>query len=177
MMSPTSRAGGFNPRARVGRDPSSNYAALLPQVSIHAPAWGATPSTTRPAATSTFQSTRPRGARQMTVSILAAFTMFQSTRPRGARLRPADPTQPGARCFNPRARVGRDPAARPPSRRPAVSIHAPAWGATPDWNRMVRLDMVSIHAPAWGATPMPRCCGSRRSCFNPRARVGRDGVS
>ena len=78
-------------------------------------------------------------------------------------------------CFNPRARVGRDGAdqsatsdaqrfqsTRPRGARPArrwawcatwaVSIHAPAWGATRlcPW----RNDKcpVSIHAPAWGAT-------------------------
>ena len=55
--------------------------------------------------------------------------------------------------YDTRARVGRD--AEPHTdhnRLPTVSIHAPAWGATP-----VRVPLgagadVSIHAPAWGAT-------------------------
>ena len=55
--------------------------------------------------------------------------------------------------FNPRARVGRD--------HPA---HATGAG----------LRAVSIHAPAWGATGRCSPAARRRKCFNPRARVGRD---
>ena len=33
-----------------------------------------------------------------------------------------------------------------------VSIHAPAWGATPWYRGGAGSWMVSIHAPAWGAT-------------------------
>ena len=80
-------------------------------VSIHAPAWGAT-------------SHRFSG-------VESSFK-FQSTRPRGAR--PADTRHPYlvAKSFNPRARVGRD-FGRLKEGDPAVgvSIHAPAWGATP----------------------------------------------
>ncbi len=36
---------------------------------------------------------------------------------------------------------------------------------------------VSIHAPAWGATDRPAPRRRRRSSFNPRARVGRDGAA
>src|SRR5690606_3933512 len=35
---------------------------------------------------------------------------------------------------------------------------------------------VSIHAPAWGATLMRTHCQQVRTCFNPRARVGRDNA-
>ena len=99
--------------------------------------------------------------------------------------------------FNPRARVGRDAppgAGRLPScvfqsTRPRgarrsdfrgsigldkVSIHAPAWGATPAHHHLTDPYVVSIHAPAWGATcvcQVARWCQRR---FNPRARVGRD---
>jgi len=56
-------------------------------VSIHAPAWGAT--------------------RQ--ASLMQHVTLqFQSTRPRGARLTSTGARNRRARCFNPRARVGRD---------------------------------------------------------------------
>ena len=55
--------------------------------------------------------------------------------------------------FNPRTRVGCDICAwRRAERLAAVSIHAPAWGATLQgllWRARRR---VSIHAPAWGAT-------------------------
>src|SRR5690606_29960809 len=117
--------------------------------------------------------------------------------PRGARPYVSLAFSGAGPSFNPRARVGRDfgsdtsgglPArfqsTRPrgarrrtgvlggPSR--AVSIHAPAWGATRRVQRFIGGDPVSIHAPAWGATAG---CIIRRiwTCrFNPRARVGRD---
>ena len=124
-------------------------------VSIHAPVWGAT---CRVANTAPFN------------------CLFQSTRPRGARHFPRRPRGNVPQCFNPRARVERDPrslGAHPP--RVLVSIHAPVWGATfvipnesPDGEEFqstrpcgARLplhstvpdtDTVSIHAPVWGAT-------------------------
>jgi len=54
--------------------------------------------------------------------------------------------------FNSRARMGRDCGfvVLPPQ--PGVSIHAPAWGATDEFDDVVRVLVVSIHAPAWGAT-------------------------
>ena len=101
---------GFNPRARVGRDRECVIQHLLCGcVSIHAPAWGAT--VTPPAvltAVTTFQSTRPRGARLGQTVRMPLGGSFQSTRPRGAR-------QPG--MWQPCAPTW-------------VSIHAPAWGAT-----------------------------------------------
>ena len=76
--------------------------------------------------------------------------------------------------FNPRPRMGGDPSNLKVSRRYNVSIHAPAWGATPaildllvvdfcfnprprmggDQFLLIMADwlLVSIHAPAWGAT-------------------------
>ncbi len=81
---------GFNPRARVGRDTwltgrmrfTDSFQSTRPrgarrivhvqhgavrEVSIHAPAWGATcPSEAVRISKSLFQSTRPRGARQST---------------------------------------------------------------------------------------------------------------
>ena len=56
-----------------------------------------------------------------------------------------------------------------------VSIHAPAWGATPvDPDFGVTPPYVSIHAPAWGATGYQNRYDEYRRGFNPRARVGRD---
>ena len=78
--------GGFNPRARVGRDSGSvkqDCSQIL------------------------FQSTRPRGARQQERLQIHNTCPFQSTRPRGARR--GLPYAPfPAVGFNPRARVGRD---------------------------------------------------------------------
>ena len=54
----------FNPRARVGRDLQSRVGKLeAEQVSIHAPAWGATQPDCQANRRQRFQSTRPRGAR------------------------------------------------------------------------------------------------------------------
>ena len=55
-----------------------------------------------------------------------------------------------------------------------VSIHAPAWGATPSLVIHWILTYVSIHAPAWGATRDSLEGQPRSNRFNPRARVGRD---
>ena len=101
------------------------------RVSIHAPAWGATshPLITLPV-TMMFQSTRPRGARRQWGSAKVDATMFQSTRPRGARR--------------------------------WLQAERDRWIA------------VSIHAPAWGATCRRKRSRSLPRSFNPRARVGRD---
>ena len=166
----------FNPRTRVGCDSfadsiywySLSFQSTHPrgvrrewltscrfalQVSIHAPAWGATPVNCQPCLEVVFQSTHPRGvrlteldalAREYDVSIHApawgatslcsssvVSWMFQSTHPRGVRR-------------------GRSVALQPLG---YVSIHAPAWGATMSGNYIVNLN------------------GS----FNPRTRVGCDG--
>ena len=54
--------------------------------------------------------------------------------------------------FNSRSRMGSDTARDTVDDLRDVSIHAPAWGATPDIRRMGEELRVSIHAPAWGAT-------------------------
>ncbi len=78
--------------------------------------------------------------------------------------------------FNPRARMGRDLLFRDLDLvAHAVSIHAPAWGAThvPAWHGEWKL-AVSIHAPAWGATTTNEWVHYALVSFNPRARMGRD---
>ena len=167
----------FNPRARVGRDQRLSRLHLFLGVSIHAPAWGATVvkgmggkfngvSIHAPAWGATgFVSLvwivqrdvsihAPAWGATMTRSLPEDDSVFQSTRPRGARPHRAHRLMWAfPRCFNPRARVGRDAvrpitdlavnqfqSTRPRGARPrlssfchghrAVSIHAPAWGAT-----------------------------------------------
>ncbi len=101
--------------------------------------------------------------------------IFQSTLPRGERRRSADTWRKAARDFNPRSRVGSDPNTGGPCAMPeyhfnprsrvgsdddpfsglrlsAISIHAPAWGATNEAEGMRSNWYISIHAPAWGAT-------------------------
>ena len=77
-------------------------------ISIHAPAWGATPQTVGGVGSSKFQSTHPRGVR-----------------PYGPILWAGQP-----RDFNPRTRVGCDFSNRGKGDFDGISIHAPAWGAT-----------------------------------------------
>ena len=77
---------------------------------------------------------------------------FQSTRPRGARRRESCRDCASIRHFNPRARVGRDLFRFQIADAVAISIHAPAWGATPKYALALHNFSISIHAPAWGAT-------------------------
>ena len=54
--------------------------------------------------------------------------------------------------FNPRSREGSDDPNRNPYDSRAISIHAPAKGATGDYTIISVEDIISIHAPAKGAT-------------------------
>ena len=99
-----------------------------------------------------FQSTHPRGVRPLPRSTTSPLPMFQSTHPRGVR----------------RNGGGSSPT------KPAVSIHAPARGAT-YYNEYDGCDYcVSIHAPARGATSAIFISAKRYICFNPRTREGCD---
>ena len=102
--------GGFNPRARVGRDVS-----ILTWIGILI-----------------CFNPRARVGRDshdyIPITLLRA---FQSTRPRGARHAEFGDSFPYPVGFNPRARVGRDASIRNArTTLGRVSIHAPAWGAT-----------------------------------------------
>ena len=147
---------GFNPRARTGRDHVRHLRPRsLRDVSIHAPARGATlPTGTQVVTGQQFQSTRPHGARPLARTLLSPASLvsihapargatsmvssacrlpalFQSTRPHGAR--------PGSPCID--------------------SCHGIVFQSTrPHGARHRR-----------GA----RLCHQRDS-FNPRARTGRD---
>ena len=77
---------GFNPRARVGRDPGETEKDRSRRVSIHAPAWGATDK-------------RPISGVSPTVSIHAPAWGATSCHYQ---------THQQMLGFNPRARVGRD---------------------------------------------------------------------
>ena len=168
---------GFNPRARVGRDlvgslplhgldefqstrprgarhgnkqcfigPSevsihapawgatlahSGGAAELFNVSIHAPAWGATALARL--AFSAIRRFNPRarvGRDAGTAEIIIAKQRFQSTRPRGARLYAKRLNVPPSEFQSTRPRGARPKGVLQIVERLDVSIHAPAWGAT-----------------------------------------------
>ena len=122
-------------------------------VSIHAPAWGATDAKTLFVTDPSGFNPRTRvGCDAMTRSLSSRLALFQSTHPRGVR-------RDDQIAFQ---QVG------------LVSIHAPAWGATDMlfwWDAEQR---VSIHAPAWGATKARPLFAIVIAGFNPRTRVGCD---
>ena len=143
-----------------------------------------------------FQSTRPRGARQEYHLNSLVFYSFQSTRPRGARLEiPADHRRTWS-GFNPRARAGRDmdrytkkytrhrfQSTRPRGARPNTQRHRiPARKFQSTRPRGARLEQrLKRKGWMWFQSTRPR--GARHTiydtlktcnCFNPRARAGRD---
>ena len=187
----------FNPRAREGRDKLTEVLAKHGRVSIHAPARGATLEHITARAVQKFQSTRPRGARRRRPARSATRRCF-NPRAREGRDAPKSVAVSARRSFNPRAREGRDISGVPSATVSAVSIHAPARGATHGERADVAAGHVSIHAPARGATQRPtlrdtpsrfqstRPRGARRTPsssrrararFNPRAREGRDSAA
>ena len=142
----------FNSRARVGRDRAHRAPQAPAEVSIHAPAWGATSKRSRSDTHSSSFNSRARVGRDKDCKMVYDLEkLFQFTRPRGARRSPLTRDARKLR-FNSRARVGRDAEGLGNDARGQVSIHAPAWGATRLWNRPSTTSHVSIHAPAWGAT-------------------------
>ena len=162
----------FNPRARAGRDTNLSGIRRLGNVSIHAPARGATVRSSPFIPSDVFQSTRPRGARPRLLPPSPSLTQFQSTRPRGARLEYIcyvnannlfQSTRPrGARHletffkftlagFNPRARAGRDVQRLGQFGRLLFQSTRPRGARHCIWHKHLRCK-VSIHAPARGAT-------------------------
>ena len=121
----------FNPRARGGRDVVPSLLKICGY---------------------RFQSTRPRGARHMTKTLKHKLSPFQSTRPRGARLN-ASSLYVRDRKFQ--------------STRPRGARHKIK-------DVLDELQAVSIHAPAGGATTINNTIMDETTRFNPRARGGRD---
>ena len=116
-------------RPHGARPRRAAVATRTTRVSIHAPARGATAETGNVVKLPRFQSTRPHGARPTRALVAARHT-----------------------SFNPRARTGRDDGDHRYHDHGAVSIHAPARGATSHATRPITVS----------------------SRFNPRARTGRD---
>jgi len=141
----------FNPRARAGRDALSQVSMLAMEVSIHAPARGATRAADAEGIErQLFQSTRPRGARQERNVVCRA-----------------------RQCFNPRARAGRDLYYDDLTTELIVSIHAPARGATTSPFTALAMPVFQSTRPR-GARPITTSISLATRSFNPRARAGRD---
>ena len=166
-------------------------------VSIHAPAWGATARLPNMMKPPSFQSTRPRGARPDAWQPSEDFRRVSIHAPAWGATGVIVALSPGSFSFNPRARVGRDTCATAARLSTLEFQSTRPRGARQDARREVMVcSAVSIHAPAWGATSAavlsgqggafqstrprgarPARCAApdlRSPCFNPRARVGRD---
>ena len=169
----SSRRWNFNPRSRMGSDPLDHHHIRQQQISIHAPAWGATRlpddlfhqipiSIHAPAwgATLGIQSSgtekkisihAPAWGATLAATPRTFHDLFQSTLPHGERH-----SWPMARTtrsdFNPRSRMGSDRA-----RRIALSNEDQFQSTLPHGERLATLDSPSV-----------------ANDFNPRSRMGSD---
>ena len=145
----------FNPRPRMGGDirPSSTFWVLIcfnPR-----PRMGGDSSRVKACSmVRLFQSAPPHGGRLAKRSAKMRTAKFQSAPPHGGRRELPDNSV-----------VVID-----------VSIRAPAWGATPQAALVGHQLVVSIRAPAWGATRRRTKPSATTGSFNPRPRMGGDGL-
>ena len=146
----------FNPRARAGRD--DNHAACRPL-----PAFCFNP--------------RARAGRDCVEELADVLTRscFNPRVRAGRDRRGRGMLSGGSQSFNPRARAGRDAWRAAGGRLRAVSIHAPARGATAPGPSCGRFGFLFQSTRPRGARRLPVLpAGDSVSCFNPRARAGRD---
>ncbi|ABC78615.1 hypothetical cytosolic protein [Syntrophus aciditrophicus SB] len=166
---------GFNPRPRMGGDVYKIVIESKQEVSIHAPAWGATFGKARTYKLLKVSIHAPAwGATLAVLPLPISISPFQSTPPHGGR-----------HCQELCVLIHQSVSIHAPAWGATfvgksfpikfpVSIHAPAWGATMDSIYFTEPLRVSIHAPAWGATRTRSQSRVRVGCFNPRPRMGGD---
>ena len=99
-----------------------------------------------------FQSTHPHGVRRHYTLIIARFSCFNPRTRTGCDLFDLIPLAPSIRFQSTHPHGVRRPVAVNPAVSDAVSIHAPARGATSIEDVIRIINGVSIHAPARGAT-------------------------
>ena len=159
----------FNPRTRVGCEPSNNLTLII----------------------GLFQSTHPCGVRttgRVTVRMLLA---FQSTHPCGVRTKMINIkndelvsihapvwgakrsclSKKTPKSFNPRTRVGCEQRRHACVALGVVSIHAPVWGAKSKYRRYLAPKPFQSTHPCGVRRPAPSSTSSSAG-FNPRTRVG-----
>ena len=144
-------------------------------VSIHAPAWGATRTGARCASWIIVSIHAPAwGATPLAAPLAPRILMFQFTPPRGGR--PPNRYKICWRgCFNSRPRVGGDcPHCENEVLMDWVSIHAPAWGATWPGKESGLTDKGFNSRPRVGGDPGRYPADAEADCFNSRPRVGGD---
>ena len=131
-------------------------------VSIHAPAWGATSMSALSSSSTSFQSTRPRGARHTTGDFVLHHVVVSIHAPAWGATLLFDIRSPLQPCFNPRARVGRD------SKHYAASMSAQSFQSTRP--RGARLTVTDWKLPlAEFQSTRPR--GARPSSGSVRTRL------
>ena len=148
----SSTSSNFNPRARVGRDLHRLLNHIRIQISIHAPAWGATSAFKNDSSSSMISIHAPAWGATKSILFLSPLELISIHAPAWGATE---------------LRIAKE-------LRFAISIHAPAWGATREAPSCLR--------PKTYFNPRARVGrdGKRRlGCylsvyFNPRARVGRD---
>ena len=143
----------FNPRSLVGNDQKLSIKHPERMISIHLPSWGTTRVEVLPYHTlGEFQSTFPRGERQVFKFNAFMSSLFQSTFPRGERLS-SNRSFSCRRYFNPRSLVGNDDISYNSYRFPLVFQSTFPRGER--LSNMVdntsRIN-ISIHVPSWGTT-------------------------
>ncbi len=166
------------------------------RVSIHAPVRGATArSVTHPSDSACFNPRARAGRDYGPSKTRSAASRFQSTRPCGAR-QANKPTSSDRSRFNPRARAGRDPFREMIQKLGLPFQSTRPCGARQRYTYIPTIDVQFQSTRPCGArrisrrTPAverlfqsTRPCGARhtaaaialgRTCFNPRARAGRD---
>ena len=142
----------FNPRSREGSDFNKYKINPIINISIHAPARGATIIISRSWLILVFQSTLPRGERLL-------FTNTGHTR------------HPD---FNPRSREGSDDGIQHTVHRESISIHAPARGATAFHTPRESPSQNFNPRSREGSDLFTNAGHTRHTDFNPRSREGSD---
>ena len=170
------------------------HAPMVFDVSIHAPARGATRLRSSHPHSALFLSTLPHGERPTSFPKLFNSLRFLSTLPHGERRR-ARPSgyrslwflstlphgerrerrtdRSGERSFYPRSRTGSDGSdRRRGDGRHCFFPRSRTGSDVSDAGGSGRNGLVSIHAPARGATSSPLSPSRSASCFYPRSRTG-----
>ena len=163
----------FNPRSRMGSDPQQPLLRIQDQISIHAPAWGATKKFFSTKTSSLFQSTLPHGERRKpfsqsaryfyfnprsrmgsdtkSASLSASTGTFQSTLPHGER----------QTAYCPAVQTWAFQSTLPHGERPATNI------------RLIHLINFNPRS-RMGSDRLVAACDGGQADFNPRSRMGSD---
>ena len=157
------------------RPTRSNTDCCQFSISIHAPAWGATTdSAVSWLHRADFNPRTRMGCDFSSQPSPSLGDVFQSTHPHGVRHGSAE-VRNHQDDFNPRTRMGCDGhiALCPRWINKFQSTH-PHGVRQPKTDGNPKIRAISIHAPAWGATPYTPLWASLPSYFNPRTRMGCD---